>query len=57
MKASNVKRKVRRFAFYTVLLCLTIFTLVPLIWVIITSLKLDAEVLRTPVVYFPKNFN
>jgi multiple sugar transport system permease protein len=55
MKASNVKRKVRRFAFYTVLLCLTIFTLVPLIWVIITSLKLDAEVLRTPVVYFPKN--
>lgn len=54
MATGRVKKKVGRIAFYAVLLCVTIFTLVPILWVFITSLKLDADVLRTPVIYFPK---
>jgi ABC-type glycerol-3-phosphate transport system permease component len=49
-----VQKRLTHFLFYTVLSLAAIIFLVPLVWMVITSLKLNSEIGTIPFIFFPK---
>lgn len=44
-----------RILMYVLLICLTVITLIPLLWMLSASLKLDSEVFSIPIRWIPEN--
>lgn len=53
-KSGRIKRFAVSFAHYALLACALLCTLIPMVWMLITSFKKDSEILKTPVIYFPE---
>lgn len=49
------KNPVIRVLMYVLLICLTVITLIPLLWMLSASLKLDSEVFSIPIQWIPEN--
>lgn len=56
-KNSVVLHKVGRVILYIVLIALALFTLIPFVWMLSASLKLDREVFTYPVQWIPETFH
>lgn len=55
MKSRNKKNKLTRIFLYTVLIFITILMLVPFVWMLSASLKLDKDVFVFPIQWIPEN--
>lgn len=42
---------------YTVLIAMALFTLIPFVWMLSSSLKLDQEVFQYPIRWIPETFH
>ncbi|MBR4500761.1 MAG: carbohydrate ABC transporter permease [Clostridia bacterium] len=56
-RADSVAATVGRIALYVVLICLSAVTLIPFVWMLSSSLKLDREVFEFPIRWIPKVFH
>ena len=56
-KNSVVLHKIGRVILYIVLIALALFTLIPFVWMLSASLKLDREVFTYPVQWIPETFH
>lgn len=58
--ATSVQRRARhpvtRVLVYAVLILGTLVTLVPFVWIVATSFKSSAEIVRIPPTFFPENW-
>ena len=52
----RVQKSARRIIVYTILILGSIVTLVPFIWVLLTSLKPSSEIIKIPPTFFPQNW-
>jgi multiple sugar transport system permease protein len=50
---SKLGKAIGQLVYYFILLLISFITIIPIIWIFITSIKSDSEILRIPVVYFP----
>lgn len=56
-KSSVVLHKIGRVILYIVLIALALFTLIPFVWMLSSSLKLDREVFVYPMQWLPETFH
>ena len=56
-RADSAAATVGRIALYVVLVCLSVVTLIPFVWMLSSSLKLDREVFEFPIRWIPKVFH
>ena len=56
-RAGSAAASVGRIALYVVLVCLSVVTLIPFVWMLSSSLKLDREVFEFPIRWIPKVFH
>lgn len=56
-KSSVVLHKIGRVILYVVLIALALFTLIPFVWMLSSSLKLDREVFVYPMQWLPETFH
>lgn len=53
---NNDNKKISKIIIYIVLICLTFLTLLPFIWMLSASLKLESEVFSVPIKWIPSTF-
>ena len=53
-KDNPVMRVIGRVLLYTVLIAMALFTLIPFVWMLSSSLKLDQEVFQYPIRWIPE---
>lgn len=56
-KDNPVMRVIGRVLLYTVLIAMALFTLIPFVWMLSSSLKLDQEVFQYPIRWIPETFH
>lgn len=56
-KDNPVMRAIGRVLLYTVLIAMALFTLIPFVWMLSSSLKLDQEVFQYPIRWIPETFH
>jgi multiple sugar transport system permease protein len=55
-KDNPTLRRILRIIVWIVLIALAVFTLIPFVWMISSSLKLDREVFAVPMRWIPETF-
>lgn len=56
-KDNPVMKVIGRVLLYTVLIAMALFTLIPFVWMLSSSLKLDQEVFQYPIRWIPETFH
>lgn len=56
MKSMMLRQLDRTFTLYVPLLVAMLFTLLPFYWTIVTSFKRETDIIKRPIVYWPKTF-
>lgn len=56
-KENPVMKVIGRVLLYTVLIAMALFTLIPFVWMLSSSLKLDQEVFQYPIRWIPETFH